>query len=350
MKLNWKKKRKCSGKRVTRKSRWLNRKIEEISRNSAKNPSREQKYQEALIRGDHCCCLCDKKFKNSAALIAHKKTCTGLDIRCELCGDQFESRKKLSKHFNVAHNKMNHVCFVCGSAFKQKWLLEEHIARHSDARPFKCDICKSAFSSKETLKIHIHSKHLPNFVGHKCTMCDKSYATNSKLKRHMKSRHHVDGTFICGSCSVAFGTEGALDKHMRNMHTPMDQKTRYKCSFCMHTSTSQSRIQEHELGHSDESKWPFSCVTCGKRFVQKHSLERHQTIHLGIKPFSCESCGQSFRLSYQLKAHLQTHQTDSKPFQCMYCSKSYRDKTSFNKHVESHYVKNEEESENVQKL
>lgn len=93
--------------------------------------SREQKYQDALLRGDHNCQMCNKTFKNSAALIAHVKTCTGHDIRCDLCGEQFESRKKLSKHLSVAHNKLNHVCFVCGSAFKAKWLLFEHTLRHS---------------------------------------------------------------------------------------------------------------------------------------------------------------------------------------------------------------------------
>lgn len=93
--------------------------------------SREKKYQNALLRADHFCQLCNTTFKNSAALIAHMKTCTGHDIRCDLCGEQFENRKKLSKHSSVAHNKMNHVCFVCGSAFKAKWLLEEHVARHS---------------------------------------------------------------------------------------------------------------------------------------------------------------------------------------------------------------------------
>lgn len=300
--------------------------------------SRKEKYQEALLRGDHYCQLCSRIFKSSAALIAHSKTCTGLEIYCDICGEQCESRKKLSKHISVAHNKMNHVCFVCGSAFKAKWLLEEHVARHSDPKPFKCDICTRSFSSKETLKIHIRATHLPTFLGFKCNLCEKIYPTNAKLARHMKTRHHSEGSFTCGSCNVKFGTEKALEQHIFNIHTPDVEKTLFKCTLCDHTAASQVRIEKHQMIHADPSQWPFGCEVCGKRFVQKHSLERHASIHTGEKPHSCEICGQTFRLAYQVKAHKLIHTPDVKPLQCAYCDKAYRDRASYNKHVKSHTV------------
>lgn len=205
-----------------------------------------------------------------------------------------------------------------------------------DPKPFKCDECKKGFSSKETLKIHMRVNHLPTFLGFKCNLCEKIYATNSKLSRHMKTRHHSLGSYICGSCFVKFGTEKALEQHIFNIHTPSEQKDVYKCTLCDHTATSQTRMKKHQLIHVDPRQWPFGCVTCGKRFVQKHSLDRHLTIHTGSKPFNCEICGQAFRLAYQVKSHMLIHQPDLKPLQCHYCDKAYRDRASYNKHVKSH--------------
>lgn len=298
--------------------------------------SKEQRQQEALERADYYCDLCSKIFKNKAALIAHQKSCTGFDIFCEKCGAQFETRKKLSKHMSVNHSDTQYTCYICGDSYKRKWLLEEHIARHSDPKPFKCNECEKGFGGKDTLKVHLRAEHMGSFPGYICTTCNKRYGTKTKLKRHMASKHYSEGIFCCGLCSMKFGTEKALQSHLHNIHTPIEQKTVYKCSLCAYTATTKVRIEKHQIVHTDPNNWPYSCRKCGKKFVQKHSVERHESIHSGEKNYSCPICNQAFRLSYQVKSHMLVHQPDSRPLVCQYCDKTYRDRASYNKHVRAH--------------
>ena len=47
---------------------------------------------------------------------------------------------------------------------------------------------------------------------------------------------------------------------------------------------------------------PFRCSfpNCGKEFVQKCSLKRHEQTHSDVKHYACDECGKRFKLKEYL--------------------------------------------------
>ncbi|KXS93724.1 hypothetical protein AC578_9496 [Pseudocercospora eumusae] len=78
----------------------------------------------------------------------------------------------------------------------------------------------------------------------------------------------------------------------------------------------------HEINDPNPAKTrPFPCLECGKRFRRREHLQRHGTIHSGLKSFACGflGCAKAFYRSDELLRHSRTHdgrraKTDFKNF------------------------------------
>lgn len=55
------------------------------------------------------------------------------------------------------------------------------------------------------------------------------------------------------------------------------------------------------------------CKVCGRSFIEKSHLVRHERIHLTIKPFKCEHCEYASSRRDKLKEHIQKHHSGSAP-------------------------------------
>uniref|UniRef100_A0A669QJQ0 C2H2-type domain-containing protein n=1 Tax=Phasianus colchicus TaxID=9054 RepID=A0A669QJQ0_PHACC len=82
---------------------------------------------------------------------------------------------------------------------------------------------------------------------------------------------------------------------------------------------------------------PYCCPACGKGFIQKHHLQKHQRIHGRL--YRCIECTESFPMQTLLEEHQRRH-TQQRPFQCNGCSKSFRHRQSLNHHQKVHAVAN----------
>ncbi|GMS78059.1 hypothetical protein PENTCL1PPCAC_234, partial [Pristionchus entomophagus] len=70
----------------------------------------------------------------------------------------------------------------------------------------------------------------------------------------------------------------------------------------------------HQKMHidNDETRLPYKCEECGRRFAIKGNLINHKIIHSGNKEsrrhFKCTECGKIYNWQKDLNRHIRSHQ------------------------------------------
>ncbi|XP_075189046.1 uncharacterized protein LOC142282073 [Anomaloglossus baeobatrachus] len=135
--------------------------------------------------------------------------------------------------------------------------------------------------------------------------------------------------YLCSKCGKCFIQKLDLFKHQIT-HTgkkPFSSSESEKCF------THRITLANHPKNKSRKN--PFSCLECGKCFIQKSDLVRHQKIHTGEKPFSCSECGKGFIRKSELDGHQKSH-TGEKLFSCSECGKCFIHKSDLVRHQKIH--------------
>ena len=148
---------------------------------------------------------------------------------------------------------------------------------HLELKPYKCDICETSFKSLEELKTHQNRVHL-NMKSHECDYCGKAFSCPKALLLHKKSEH------------------ADLEK---------TKLKALECGMCDYKAYSKTEMVNHGFKHLDKEEKPYQCEECGRRFLQRSSLENHlKVVHLKIKDYVCKLCSKAFGTKENLKTHM----------------------------------------------
>ena len=86
---------------------------------------------------------------------AHQRT--HVETNCNICGDTFENRKLLRRHYknhasgqiggdDVRHKIRSRKCLGCEMKFSDQNKFRDHVFMNPDHRTYQCDVCKISFT------------------------------------------------------------------------------------------------------------------------------------------------------------------------------------------------------------
>lgn len=188
------------------------------------------------------CWLCEKSFKNGAALRYHKKSHLPSQSKekyeCDVCEKTFMTKPNLMAHKKIHSGIREYTCNQCGKAFVQKVNLENHMLTHIPSRPYLCDDCGKTFKSQVRLNNHmtVHSGLKP----YSCDVCGRKFREKGTLRDHHRIHTGVM-PFKCEFCDKRFRFKGILTTH-RRQHTG---ERPYSCLDCNHHFTNWPNFNKH---------------------------------------------------------------------------------------------------------
>ncbi|XP_013136355.1 PREDICTED: zinc finger protein 568-like [Papilio polytes] len=207
------------------------------------------------------CKMCNKQFKNLAALKVH-------------CG----RKHKLRINYINPDPKIGkpRICDYCGVIYHRLPQFIRHIKSHTKTvtpRSYVCQLCSLKFTSKAKLDMHqnthktksLDPQNEKKFV---CTICGAGSSSATNLKTHLR-RHSKNYTVHCEQCGRGFYRKTDLTTHYR-LHTG---EKPYPCEHCNRTFARRDVLNRHMKCHTDEK--PFVCPYCDIRYSKKYNLLAH---------------------------------------------------------------------------
>ncbi|XP_056227501.1 zinc finger protein 665-like [Seriola aureovittata] len=313
------------------------------------------------------CTECSKDFQSVFARGRHLREKHGkhpLHECCD-CGETFRANRSLIVHRRIYHPgptaavereeerraPKTYICSTCGKQFPTSASLKRHLIIHSGKKPYKCTLCGRGFTQIGNLKTHqkVHKGKFSNTPASQesplgpeeaqssveicfCNFCWTQFSDKQLLEEHVRHVHESKKPFCCTQCGKRFTHLQKLKEHEAG-HEGL--KT-YQCSRCDKGFQTSKGLENHMRDHTGEK--PFPCIICGKRFKQESTVRAHGVTHSGERPHLCSICGKRYVRAEELKVHLRVH-TGEKPYQCDECGKSFYYRQGFNNHKKTHNAK-----------
>ena len=133
--------------------------------------------------------------------------------------------------------------------------------------------------------------------------------------------------FPCDKCGRNFLKKGDLKRHEVSLHFDLS----HNCSQCDFKSSRRDNLASHmETAHYSTESSKYQCDVCKKSFSKKANFKRHSK---GLR--KCETCSQVFCTMQQVQQHKKmTHPA----YICEYCSKSFEDNNHLKRHLNGVYM------------
>ncbi|XP_070504623.1 zinc finger protein 37-like [Chironomus tepperi] len=313
-----------------------------------------------------------------------------MDIKCYVCGSEFESFFKLKKHFKRFHPNNQVYLTCCNRNFRRRCDLLDHIEQHDKSAIHKCEICNKVYKTKGCLRTHMRFYH-PKDGGEKvicyecgkicnnsnllklhllshendpeksyeCYICSKKFRNIHNVKRHLKLSHALSSDkVICHICSASV-REAYLSTHMRTLHN--SDRTRVNCERCG-IWVLKSTFKVHMMKHTDMG---VNCKVCGKFLKSTYSLTTHmKTVHSDNFKFRCNYCDKGFHRDVKMQEHIAVKHTREFPFKCRIagCGREFRAEGNwrshekkahpeeYNKYYKPFYMRDDQELQELEEM
>ncbi|XP_069837064.1 oocyte zinc finger protein XlCOF6-like isoform X1 [Dendropsophus ebraccatus] len=203
--------------------------------------------------------------------------------------------------------------------------------------PLALYIDLSTYSTNHKKPSSAQSQIVIQDSGHKgekilpCLKCSKQFKKKFNFCTH--KRVHRKEQFLCSVCGKWFISKSFLDKHQIHHAT----EKQFSCSECGRCFSKKSNLADHRRIHRRGK--PFACTECEKCFSKKSNLINHHRIHTGEKPFLCLECGKRFTRKSTLDNHQIIH-TGEQPLPLAKLDKSFTRKSIFVEHQKTHTEEN----------
>ncbi|KAM3913559.1 uncharacterized protein RB166_018825 isoform 1-T1 [Leptodactylus fuscus] len=295
------------------------------------------------------CCDCGKCLPSQSELLSHqeghnkaRKSFSNNPIpnpifrggeevyKCQICGLCFNNTIDLVNH-HQSHIKKPYPCSICGRGFYSRSGLVTHQKTHALQRLYDCSTCGKTFISNAHLILHqkLHGEagdssgagadagdssggdsNLTDYQHFgsqdklfSCSICGECFYSSSQFLQHQKS-HFKNDPLMCPDCGKLFMRKSGLSKHQRVVHRG---DVALICIACGKGFACKSELIRHMAVHSGQK--PYTCAECGKCFSFKSALVRHQRIHTGHGLQYCPECGKGFSCNSELLRHQSVHQS-----------------------------------------
>lgn len=277
--------------------------------------------------------LCREVSCLTTDIISIKTKSTYVENQSAVSGDTNTPKEILGSRNKLFGKSKTFACDLCTYSTHSKSNLNKHTLRHSQKFKVKCNVCNKGFYSMTRYREHtLDDGMCQDSCFLKCSECNKRCRSITKLAQHVKS--HIPGYsppgFQCDSCGKMFLTKRGLGKHQSVVH----QGVRFTCSFCSKQLTSSHSLAAHMRAHTSE-RTQLMCGVCGKTYGTFKYLAAHEMTHTGESPFSCDICHQVFTQKATLVVHKRYH-TGERPFKCARCDKAFVTKSILKSHEKIH--------------